>query len=169
MYTQLPLYPHETRLRRLVRDLPHSKQPQNRLAAYGAGALRDGELLPLVIGTADARGWPRMRHLREEDLRVLILDTRNRVLSMPVIYRGSLETSIVRVAKIFPPAVSEQAAAIIVADNHPSGDPSPSPEDVHVTRQIVEAGGLFDIQVLDHLVIGDGRYVSLKERTLAFD
>ena len=73
-----------------------------------------------------------------------------------------------RVGEVFREAIRLNAAALIVAHNHPSGDPTPSPEDVNVTRQIVEAGKLLDIDVLDHLVIGQGRWVSLKERGLGF-
>ncbi|MCA9928273.1 MAG: hypothetical protein KC419_07350, partial [Anaerolineales bacterium] len=97
------------------------------------------------------------------------LDTRNRVLHTPTIYIGSLNTSVVRVGELFRAAIKENAAALIVAHNHPSGDPSPSPEDVRVTRNIVKAGKLLDIEVLDHVVIGHHRFVSLKERGLGFE
>jgi DNA repair protein RadC len=110
-----------------------------------------------------------MGHLEQEHLRVILLDTRNRVLETPTIYVGSLNTSVIRVAELFRPAIKENAAAIIVAHNHPSGDPAPSPEDIRVTRQIREAGELLDIDVLDHVVIARHGYVSLKERGLGFD
>ncbi|HZY44388.1 MAG TPA: DNA repair protein RadC [Anaerolineae bacterium] len=110
-----------------------------------------------------------MSMLEQEHLRVMLLDTRNRVLSTPTIYKGNLNTSVVRVSEIFRDAIRQNAAAIIVAHNHPSGDPTPSPEDVAVTRNIISAGKLLDIEVLDHLVIGQQRYVSLKERGLAFE
>ena len=112
---------------------------------------------------------PEMALLEQEHLRLVLLDTRNHVLSTPTIYIGSLNTSVVRVGELFRAAIKENAAAIIVAHNHPSGDPSPSPEDVNVTRQIVKAGQLLDIEVLDHVIIGGQRYVSLKERGLGFD
>jgi DNA repair protein RadC len=76
---------------------------------------------------------------------------------------------VVRIGELFRSALKENAAAMIVAHNHPSGDPSPSPEDVSVTRQLVQAGQLLDIDVLDHVIIGRQRYVSLKERGLGFD
>ena len=82
---------------------------------------------------------------------------------------GSVHTSVIRVSEVFKEAVKRNAAGIIIAHNHPSGNPSPSPEDVRVTRQIVEAGKLLDIEVLDHLVIGHQRHVSLKERGLGFN
>ena len=93
---------------------------------------------------------------------------KNHVLKVHTVYIGSLNTAVVRVAELFREAIRLNAAALIVAHNHPSGDPTPSPEDVHVTRQIVEAGKLLNIDVLDHLVIGQQRWVSLKERGLGF-
>ena len=109
-----------------------------------------------------------MSILEQEEMRVMLLDTRNRVIAVHTAYKGSLNTSVVRISELFREAVRRNAAAIIVVHNHPSADPSPSPEDVSVTRQIIEAGKLLDIDVLDHLVIGLQRFVSLKERGLAF-
>jgi DNA repair protein RadC len=84
------------------------------------------------------------------------------------VYQGNVNTSVIRVGELFREAVRINCAAIIVAHNHPSGDPTPSPDDIQVTEQIVQAGKLLDIEVLDHLVIGRQRYVSLKERGLGF-
>jgi DNA repair protein RadC len=109
-----------------------------------------------------------MGHLEQEHLRVLLLDTKNRVLGSPTIYKGNVNTSVIRIAELFREAIRHNSTAVIVAHNHPSGDPTPSPEDVQVTRQIAEAGSLLDIEVLDHLIIGHGRYVSLRERGLGF-
>ena len=129
------------------------------------------EDLPSVSSPADAANllMPRMKDLLQEELHVILLNTRNRVLATQAIYRGSLNTSIVRINEVFRPAIEASAAAIIVAHNHPSGDVSPSPEDISVTRQLVEAGKLLDIEVLDHLIIGNGRFASLKEGGLGFD
>ena len=100
---------------------------------------------------------------------MLLLDTRNRVIGEPVVlYHGSLNTSLIRVGEVFRDAIRANAAAIIIAHNHPSSDPSPSPEDVAVTRALVEAGKLLDIQCLDHVIVGGVRHVSLKERGLGF-
>jgi DNA repair protein RadC len=110
-----------------------------------------------------------MMFLEQEHLRLILLDTRNHVLRTPTIYIGSLNTSVVRVGELFRAAIRENAAALIVAHNHPSGDPAPSPEDINVTRQIVQAGKLLDVDVLDHIIIGRGRFVSLKQRGLGFD
>jgi DNA repair protein RadC len=109
-----------------------------------------------------------MSHLDQEHLRVLCLDTKNRVQKIQTVYVGSLNSSIVRVGEVFKEALRLNSAALIVVHNHPSGDPTPSPEDVLVTRQIVEAGQLLEIEVLDHLVIGHGRFVSMRERGLGF-
>ena len=109
-----------------------------------------------------------MSALEQEHLRVLLLDRRNRVLEVVEIYRGSVNSSQVRVGEIFKEAVRKNASGIIVVHNHPSGDPTPSPDDVAVTRAIIQAGKLLDVDVLDHLVIGQGRWVSLKERGLGF-
>ena len=109
-----------------------------------------------------------MGMLEQEHFRVLLLDTRNRLLRTVDVYQGSLNTSAIRVGEVFRDAVRINAASIIVAHNHPSGDPTPSPEDISVTRAIVEAGKLLDIEVLDHLIIGRNRYVSLKSKGLGF-
>jgi len=126
---------------------------------------------PCISSPSEAAAllMPQMRDLVQEELWVVLLDTRNRVVKMQAIYKGSLNTSIVRVGEIFKPAIAHSAAAIILAHNHPSGDPSPSPEDIRVTREIVQAGKLFDIPLLDHLIIGQNAYNSLKERALGFD
>ena len=109
-----------------------------------------------------------MSALEQEHLRVLLLDRRNRVLEIVEIYKGSVNSSQVRVGEIFKEAVRKNASGLIVVHNHPSGDPTPSPDDVAVTRAIIQAGKLLDVDVLDHLVIGQGRWVSLKERGLGF-
>jgi DNA repair protein RadC len=109
-----------------------------------------------------------MSSLEQEQLRVILLNTRNHVLRIQTIYQGSLNSSQVRVGELFRPAVRENAAAIIVVHNHPSGDPSPSPDDLAITKAFVQAGKLLDIQVLDHLIIGQGRFVSLNRRGLGF-
>jgi DNA repair protein RadC len=126
---------------------------------------------PQVLSPGDAARllMGEMSLLSQEQLRVVLLDTRNRVLGMQTVYVGSLSSAVVRVSEVFREAITRNCAAIIVAHNHPSGDPDPSPEDVAITRRIVEAGHLLGIEVLDHLVIGYQRYVSLKERGLGFD
>ncbi len=112
---------------------------------------------------------PLIGHKEQELFAVLFLDTRNRVTAREILYQGSLNTSLVRIAEVFRGAVRRNCAALIVAHNHPSGDPSPSPEDVALTRRLVEAGKMLEIDVLDHLVIGENRYVSLRERALGFE
>lgn len=125
---------------------------------------------PAINSPADAAALIQyeMSALEQEHLRVLLLDRRNRVMEITEVYRGSVSSSQVRVGEIFKEAIRKNASAIVIAHNHPSGDPTPSPDDVAVTRAIIQAGKLLDIDVLDHLVIGQGKWVSLKERGLGF-
>lgn len=109
-----------------------------------------------------------MSLLEQEQLRVVLLDTKNFVIKVHMVYSGSLNSAVVRVGEVFREPIRSNSAAIAVVHNHPSGDPTPSPEDVRVTEMIVEAGALLDIDVLDHLIIGRNRFVSLKERGLGF-
>ncbi len=133
-------------------------------------SLEAPEERPVIHSPADAAALVmyEMSALEQEHLRVMLLDTRNQVIDIVELYHGSLNISMIRVGEVFKPAVRRNSASIIVVHNHPSGDPTPSPDDVAVTRAIVEAGKLLDIEVLDHLVIGQGKYVSLKERGLGF-
>jgi DNA repair protein RadC len=225
----------------LIRDLPTSERPRERLRDYGPAALSNAELLAIILRTGASResvltvasrllsrydglvGLARvsfaelcgerglgeakaaqlkaalelgkrlsstqpeeravvrspadvanlllteMSLLEQEHLRVVLLNTRNQVLGIPEIYRGSVNSSLIRVGELFREAVRQNCPAVVVVHNHPSGDPTPSPDDISMTRQMVEAGRLLDIEVLDHLIIGHGRYVSLKERGLGFD
>ena len=204
---------------------PTAASAATRLARFGATALRDDELLTLVLGRrADAgvarallepnglgglaaagiadlavgssraativaavelgrrvasswpaAGWrirapadlaerliPAMGHLEREELRSVLLNTKNTVTGMVTVYEGNLAGSSVRVGEVFREAVRRQSAAMVVVHNHPSGDPSPSAEDLRITRELAEAGRLLDIELLDHLVIGHGRWVSLR-------
>jgi DNA repair protein RadC len=109
-----------------------------------------------------------MGYLAQEQLRVFCLDTKNYVVAQQVIYQGTVNSSVVRVAEVFKPAVSRTCPAVVVVHNHPSGDPSPSPEDVRTTEQLRKAGELLDIELLDHIVIGHNSFVSMKERRLGF-
>lgn len=109
---------------------------------------------------------PRLRDLRQEEFHLLLLNTQHAVVRELVITRGTLDTSVVHAREVFRPAIAESAAAVILAHNHPSGDPTPSPEDREVTRQLAAAGLLIGIPVLDHVVIGDARYVSFVESGL---
>lgn len=106
--------------------------------------------------------------LEREELRIVGLDTKNKVKFIETIYQGSLNTAVVRIGEILRKPIAMNCAAVVLVHNHPSGDPTPSPEDVRVTELVCEGGMLFDIEVLDHLVIGRNRFVSLKERGLGF-
>ena len=130
-------------------------QPEERLQVRSPADL--APLLMLELGPLD-----------QETLRVVLLNTKNQVVKFVDVYKGSLNSSLVRVAEVFKEAVRVNAASIIVAHNHPSGDPTPSTEDVRVTEQIVAAGKLLEVEVLDHLVIGERKWVSLREKRLGF-
>jgi DNA repair protein RadC len=109
-----------------------------------------------------------LSHKEQEHLLVVLLDTRNRVLDVIKVYHGNLNGSMVRIAEIFRPAIRRNAAAIAIAHNHPSGTASPSPPDIKLTREIIKTGKLIGVDVLDHLVVGQGRFVSLKRAGLGF-
>ena len=111
-----------------------------------------------------------MEPLRQEQLRVLNLNTRNRVTSQTVVYQGTVNSCSVRPAEVLRQAVIENAPSVIVVHNHPSGDPTPSPEDVCTTRDLVTAGKILDVAMLDHVIIGsNGRFTSLRETGQGFD
>lgn len=107
--------------------------------------------------------------LDQEQMRVACLNTKNRLQTIHTVYQGNVNTSLIRVGEIFREPLRRNSTAIILAHNHPSGEPEPSPEDAQVTRQIVAAGQLLDVEVLDHLIIGQGRWISLRERGLGFE
>jgi DNA repair protein RadC len=110
----------------------------------------------------------RMQDLDREVMCVVHLDSRNKVLAIENAFVGTINSNHIRVADLMKGAILQNAAAILLAHNHPSGDPSPSPEDVAVTKAIKAGAGLLDIELLDHIIIGDGRFISLKERGLGF-
>lgn len=105
-----------------------------------------------------------MCYLDHEQMRILILDTKNQVVDNISRYQGTVNSSVLRAAEIYRPAITRNCPGVIICHNHPSGDPTPSPEDIAVTEQLVQAGKVLDIELVDHLVIGNHRFVSLKER-----
>ncbi len=125
---------------------------------------------PQITCPADAARllMPEMGALEQEHLRIVLLDTRNRVINIVDLYKGSLNTSMVRICEIFREAIRRNCAAVIIAHNHPSGSCDPSQEDQVITREAVQAGKLLDIEVLDHIVLSQGKWVSMKERGLGF-
>lgn len=114
---------------------------------------------------ADALLRPHLAHREQEYLYVLHLNTRNHLIGDPLqVYHGSLNTSLIRIGEVFRQAIKHNASGIIVAHNHPSGDVSPSADDLAVSRAMREAGALLDIALLDHLILGQADYISLRER-----
>lgn len=128
-------------------------------------ALAPGER-PIIRSPQDAAEllMPSLRYESKEKFMALLLSTKNHVLATPIISVGTLNASIVHPRELFREAINYNAAVVILAHNHPSGDPTPSQEDISLSRKMVEAGQLLDIAVLDHVIIGDGEYVSLKEK-----
>lgn len=142
-------------------------------AAFELGrrlALEGDDLRPRVEGPKDIARLlqTELELLPQEELRVLVLDTKHHLLGASMVYRGSLNSTPGRVAEIFREAVRRNAWAVAVAHNHPSGDPAPSVTDVEFTRDLVEAGDLLSIEVLDHVIFGRGTYVSMRERGLGY-
>jgi DNA repair protein RadC len=122
-----------------------------------------------IRGAADIAHllMPEMSGLPREQMRVVLLNTKNYVLGTPLVYQGSLHTTVIRIGELFTDAVRVNCAAIALVHNHPSGEPFPSPEDIAVTQEAVKAAKILDIDLIDHLVIGSGgRWASLKERGL---
>lgn len=137
--------------RRLLADWPTGR--------WSVRAPRDvGERLVLQMG-----------RLEREELRVVILNAKNVVLRISTVYQGNVSASLVRVGELFRDAIRASASGVILVHNHPSGDPTPSPDDLHLTAEAIAAGRLLDIDVLDHLVVGHDSFVSLRDRGIAFD
>jgi DNA repair protein RadC len=110
-----------------------------------------------------------MGQLEREELHVLVLNTKNVVLSAHVVYQGNVSASLVRVGELFREAVRNHGAGVILVHNHPSGDATPSPDDLHLTAEALAAGRLLDIDLLDHIVIGRDTWISLRDRGIRFD
>ena len=110
-----------------------------------------------------------MGRLEREELRVVVLNTKNVVLRVATIYQGNVASSLVRIGELYRDAVRLNAASLILVHNHPSGDPTPSPDDLHLTAEALAAGRLLDIQLLDHLIVGHDAYLSLRDRGISFD
>lgn len=143
-----------------------------RLAAAFELARRIAKSMPLkrpsITGPQDVATLltEEMRHLNQEHFVILLLNAKNQVIKKETITIGTLNSAQVHPRELFKSAIRHSAAAIILVHNHPSGDPTPSTEDIEVTKKLVESGKLMGIQVLDHLVIGDNHYTSMKEKGL---
>ncbi|HWH37621.1 MAG TPA: DNA repair protein RadC [Candidatus Limnocylindrales bacterium] len=168
-------------------DLAHA-DPLELSAVAGIGRARAAQLVAAFeigrrsLAERSAERWtiraprdvaerllPRMGGLPREELRVLLLNAKNAVLREQLVYQGNVSTALVRVAELFRDAVRIHAAGVIVVHNHPSGDPEPSPDDLHLTAEAIAAGRLLDIPLLDHVVVAAAGFVSLRDRGVAFD
>ena len=139
------------------------------LAAVELGrrlASKAAEKFETIHGPEDVAAYamPHFRYELREHFAVMLLDTKNHVLGMPTVSVGSLSASIVHPREVFRVAIQQAAASIILLHNHPSGDPSPSQEDIAVTEQLIKVGKIMDLTVLDHIIIGDNKFISLKEQ-----
>lgn len=112
---------------------------------------------------------PQMGYLEREELRVVLLNARNAVVRLVTVYQGNVSSSLVRIGELFRDAIRLNAAGIILVHNHPSGDPTPSPDDLRLTAETLAAGRLLDIQLLDHLIVAGDRFISLRDRGVTFD
>src|SRR6266542_228546 len=167
-----------------IREWPLEDRPRERLYHKGAESLADAELLAIQLGTGLAglsamdmarellaspeqvfeRYGPLMEDLQKEVFRVALLDAQNGLLRDVVISEGTLSASLVHPREVFKPAILESAASVILLHNHPSGDPTPSREDLRLTRQLVECSRLLDLRIHDHVIIGRERFISLAQR-----
>ena len=146
----------------MVSTVYEFRTTKHRIAETPAQIRQPSDLLPLLRTLVGDR--------ETETLAVVHLSTKNDVIGVSVVYEGNVSASLVRVGELFRDAVRLNASAIVLVHNHPSGDPTPSPDDLHLTAQVLAAGRLLDIEVLDHVVIGESdRYVSLRDRGVVFD
>jgi DNA repair protein RadC len=132
---------------------------------YRASAAKAGERAQ-IRSARDVFGLmaPEMEALLQEQLRVLLLDSRSRVLDIVLVYQGNVSNAVVRMAELLRDAIIANAPAVILVHNHPSGDPEASPDDIQLTKDAAQAAKLLSIELLDHVIVGQGRFVSLKER-----
>lgn len=156
----------------IVRGISHATAARIKAALHLGMRLHNPvEERPIINSPADAAALVQyeMGLLEKEHLKVILLDRRNHVVDIVQIYEGSVNSSQVRIAEVFRPAIQRMASAIIACHNHPSSDNTPSPDDVTVTRAMVQAGKLLDINLLDHLILSIRGFVSLKEKGLGFN
>ena len=151
--------------------MPRKKPDKHYLACCGVRLFREGSLTAdrKIVKTPEDVHQVMQQYFLDcpcEHFVVLLLSTKNHILAISPVSVGTLNASVVHPREVFQRAILANAASIILAHNHPSGDPTPSPEDIELTRRMVEAGKLLDIGVLDHVVVGEDSFASLKERGL---
>ena len=139
-----------------MRELPSHERPRERLRHFGPQALSTTELVAIILHTGTRGG-------NVVDLaNKLLLDSKSQLVEKTSLYQGTANSSVLRAAEVFRPAIIRNCPGLILCHNHPSGDPTPSPEDIETTLQLVEAGRILDIELVDHIIIGHQRFVSLK-------
>lgn len=154
----------------LIKGIGYAKALQIQAGIELGRRLAQSELDPATIirSPEDAAQYVMedLRYLQKEHFVCLFLNTKNHVVAQETLSMGSLNASIVHPREVFRAAIQRSSASIICIHNHPSGDPAPSPEDIEMTNRLVEAGNVIGIEVLDHLIIGDQKFISLKEQGL---
>lgn len=123
---------------------------------------------PIVNSPSDVKDllMGEMRFLDQEEFRIILLGTKNQVLRVETISIGTLNSSLVHPREVFRAALKNATSSVILVHNHPSGDPTPSHEDIEVTKKLIQGGEILGIKIMDHIILGDGRYVSLKEKNM---
>jgi len=153
-----------------IRGIGPAKAIQIKAAIeLGRRTYRDNELEKITIRSPkDVANYliEELRYLKKEHFIAIILDTKNKVVGKETVSIGNLNSSIVHPREVFQPAIKRSGSALIVAHNHPSGDPTPSREDTEVTKRLIKAGEILGIELLDHLIIGGANYTSLKDKGL---
>lgn len=154
-----------------VRGLGEAKVAQV-MAALALGnrlaATKPDERTPVRSAADAAHLVLDMRYLPQEHVRLILLDSNSRVIATPTVYIGTLNASVLRISELFREAITRNSPALILAHNHPDGSPNPSPEDIELTRSLARAGELLDIQVIDHIIVGERDWRSLREMGVGF-
>ena len=146
-----------------IREIISEERPYEKCEQYGAGNLTDVELLAILLRTGTKED---MRHRTQEHMKLLMLNTKAKLLGETTISKGTVNASLLTPRELFIEALQKNAVSIILLHNHPSGDPTPSREDLLITKRIKEAGSLIGIELLDHIIIGNNCYISFAEQEL---
>ena len=149
---------HYAKSKKTIKDLPEAERPREKLMRYGPEKLSNSELLAILLRSG--------KKGEKEYFVIFYLDSRNQEIKREIISIGSLNANLVHPREVFEPAVRDLAAQIILAHNHPSGDPEPSEDDITITKRLIEAGKIMGIEVVDHIIVVKNGFFSFKEKGL---
>ncbi|RKY39838.1 MAG: DNA repair protein RadC [Candidatus Omnitrophota bacterium] len=149
---------HYAKSKKTIKDLPEAERPREKLMRYGPEKLSNSELLAILLRSG--------KKGEKEYFVIFYLDSRNQEIKREIISIGSLNANLVHPREVFEPAVRDLAAQIILAHNHPSGDPEPSEDDLTITKRLVEAGKIMGIEVVEHIIVVRNGFLSFKEKNL---